>query len=195
MLLPISRATGTIASAASRNMAGAPTPGRARAAIAIGTNTSIQCCDHLPACFDMDVPRLEEQPMRCGWALDDRAQPAKAAAAGQRKSGNNGRLHCRSGVNDRRTCCSGPRPLHHPVVLPGRARISRDRLARAHGRKCRPAGWLKTEIPVESFEQSARQLLQLGAEIEVLSPTALRSAVAREAAAVSARYARRQPAG
>ncbi len=54
--------------------------------------------------------------------------------------------------------------------------------------KVRPAGWVKAEIPVESFQQSARQLLRLGAEVEVIGPPALRNAVADEAKKVAAIY-------
>ena len=52
----------------------------------------------------------------------------------------------------------------------------------AKSRKSRPAGWVTAEIPVEDFARSARQLLRLGAEIEILAPPALRKAVADEAA-------------
>lgn len=55
--------------------------------------------------------------------------------------------------------------------------------------KAKPEGWIKAEIPVESFAQSARQLLRLGAEIEVISPPALRAAIASEAARVAKLYA------
>jgi predicted DNA-binding transcriptional regulator YafY len=54
--------------------------------------------------------------------------------------------------------------------------------------KARPAGWVKAEIPVEDVSQSARQLLRLGAEVEVLGPPALRKAVAEEARRVAALY-------
>ncbi|MFO1338707.1 MAG: WYL domain-containing protein [Burkholderiaceae bacterium] len=49
-------------------------------------------------------------------------------------------------------------------------------------------GWVVAEIPIESAEYSARQLLRLGTEAEVLSPPAVRAAVAHEAAQVSALY-------
>jgi predicted DNA-binding transcriptional regulator YafY len=49
-------------------------------------------------------------------------------------------------------------------------------------------GWRTAAIPVETPAVAARQLLRLGAEIEVLSPPALRSAIAREAAAVTKLY-------
>lgn len=54
--------------------------------------------------------------------------------------------------------------------------------------KARPEGWVKAEIPVEDISQSARQLLRLGANVEVLGPPALRKAVADEARKVAALY-------
>jgi predicted DNA-binding transcriptional regulator YafY len=54
--------------------------------------------------------------------------------------------------------------------------------------KCAPAGWIKAEIPVEGVDYVARQLLRIGADIEVLGPPALRDAVAREAQRVADLY-------
>jgi predicted DNA-binding transcriptional regulator YafY len=51
-------------------------------------------------------------------------------------------------------------------------------------RPCEPHGWVTAEIPIESPNYSARQLLRLGAEMEVLAPRELRSAVLKEARAV-----------
>ena len=59
----------------------------------------------------------------------------------------------------------------------------------AKSRKAKPEGWVVAEIPVESVEQSARQLLRLGAEVEVLGPPELRRAVAAEARRVAQFYA------
>jgi len=56
--------------------------------------------------------------------------------------------------------------------------------------RAKPAGWVKAEIPVEDAGQSARQLLRLGAEVEVLSPPELRKAVAEEARKVAKMYAK-----
>ena len=56
----------------------------------------------------------------------------------------------------------------------------------------RPAqrkGWIEAEMPIEAPEYSARQLLRLGAEVEILAPAELRKALAREARAVLALYA------
>lgn len=55
---------------------------------------------------------------------------------------------------------------------------------------CAPQGWVRAEIPVENTEQAVRQLLRLGAEVEVLAPPALRAAIAAEAKATAARYAK-----
>jgi len=57
-------------------------------------------------------------------------------------------------------------------------------------RKLGREGWVEAEIPVESIEYSARQLLRLGAEIEVVSPPSLRAAVAAEVGKVAAIYAK-----
>ena len=60
----------------------------------------------------------------------------------------------------------------------------------AQHRACKPASWVKAEIPIESVALAARQLLRLGADVEVLEPAALRAAIAREAENVAALYAR-----
>jgi predicted DNA-binding transcriptional regulator YafY len=61
--------------------------------------------------------------------------------------------------------------------------------ADAQHRACKPKGWVKAEIPIESVALAARQLLRLGAEVEVLEPAPLRAAIAREAESVAALYA------
>jgi predicted DNA-binding transcriptional regulator YafY len=55
-------------------------------------------------------------------------------------------------------------------------------------RRCAPAGWVKADIPVEGVDYAARQLLRLGADVEVLGPPALRDAIAREARQVASLY-------
>lgn len=57
-------------------------------------------------------------------------------------------------------------------------------------RACKRAGWVRAEIPVEGADYSARQLLRLGAELEVIAPASLRKAVADEAQRVAALYAK-----
>ncbi|WP_395685630.1 helix-turn-helix transcriptional regulator [Caenimonas koreensis] len=51
-------------------------------------------------------------------------------------------------------------------------------------------GWMQAELPIESPAYSARQILRLGTEVEVLAPPEVRRAVAREAAAVARRHLR-----
>ncbi|MBX9745872.1 MAG: transcriptional regulator [Hyphomonadaceae bacterium] len=53
---------------------------------------------------------------------------------------------------------------------------------------CRPAGWVKAEIPVEANAHAVRQILRIGGEIEVIGPSALRETVRREAQAIVARH-------
>jgi predicted DNA-binding transcriptional regulator YafY len=49
-------------------------------------------------------------------------------------------------------------------------------------------GWFAAQMPYETADYSARQILRLGREVEVLSPPNLRAAVAAEAAAVASCY-------
>jgi predicted DNA-binding transcriptional regulator YafY len=58
---------------------------------------------------------------------------------------------------------------------------------------CAEPGWSIAQMPFESVDYSARQLLRLGAEIVVLAPAALRIAVVAEAAAVAKLYRARAP--
>lgn len=60
--------------------------------------------------------------------------------------------------------------------------------AAENGKACKPEGWIRAEIPVEGTDHAAHQMLRLGAEVEVLKPTELRDAVAREARKVAALY-------
>lgn len=53
---------------------------------------------------------------------------------------------------------------------------------------CGREGWVAAQLPIETPEYSARQLLRLGAEVEVLAPPALREALRREAEAILALY-------
>lgn len=50
------------------------------------------------------------------------------------------------------------------------------------------SGWIEAEIPIESVERATWQLLHLGAEVEVLTPVALRRRLATEAGRVQALY-------
>ncbi len=58
----------------------------------------------------------------------------------------------------------------------------------ATARPCGRPGWVEAEIAVEATDYAARQLLRLGAEVEVMAPDALRSAVLCEASAVTDMY-------
>lgn len=63
------------------------------------------------------------------------------------------------------------------------------------GRTGRPldgprAGWIEAELPLEPGDPAVRQLLRLGAEMEVISPPELRAAVAAQAAAIARRHRR-----
>jgi predicted DNA-binding transcriptional regulator YafY len=49
-------------------------------------------------------------------------------------------------------------------------------------------GWRDVEVPIESVEHAASQLLSLGAEMQVLAPEALRTELKRRAEAVAALY-------
>jgi predicted DNA-binding transcriptional regulator YafY len=65
----------------------------------------------------------------------------------------------------------------------------------AEHRPCSPRGWVKADMPVENVERATRQVLRLGAEIEVLEPAKLRQAVAQEAARTAALYAAKRKRG
>lgn len=64
--------------------------------------------------------------------------------------------------------------------------------AEASQRPSKVPGWIEAEIPIESPEYSARQLLRLGAEVEVLAPAELRAAILREAERVVGVYGKRR---
>lgn len=53
---------------------------------------------------------------------------------------------------------------------------------------CKPDGWIKATIPVEADEIAARQLLYLGAEMEVLEPRELRTTLVEHAKQIAAQY-------
>lgn len=54
-----------------------------------------------------------------------------------------------------------------------------------------PAGWMRAELPIESVEHAAGELLRFGADIEVLEPKELRASIRRMAAQVERLYSRR----
>ena len=49
-------------------------------------------------------------------------------------------------------------------------------------------GWIRAVVPIESVEQACREFLALGADIEVLEPSALRARLAAAARATAALY-------
>ena len=51
------------------------------------------------------------------------------------------------------------------------------------------AGWVQAEIPIETIDHAARELLKLGVEVEVLTPSELRQAMRDAATTLAARYA------
>lgn len=61
--------------------------------------------------------------------------------------------------------------------------------ANASRRAAKPAGWFRVEIPIESVAHATGQMLSLGAEVEVLEPAALRTAVLAAARTIARRYA------
>lgn len=67
--------------------------------------------------------------------------------------------------------------------------------ARAFTSAHRPSGkegWREAEVPIEGVAHTARQLLRLGGDVEVVRPAALREAVLEEARKIVARHARRR---
>lgn len=56
-------------------------------------------------------------------------------------------------------------------------------------------GWIEVTIPIENIDHAADQLMRLGAEVEVLSPTELRAQMARTASALAMIYGRRVSKG
>lgn len=72
--------------------------------------------------------------------------------------------------------------------LSGLSAAAADAVARAPKRRD-AQGWRRITIPIESIEYSARDLLRLGAECEVVEPAALRARIAAMAREVAALYA------
>lgn len=75
------------------------------------------------------------------------------------------------------------------AVLPAAAEL----IARTRA-PCDRTGWSTAEMPIESVRYSARQILRLGAEIEVLAPDSLRAEVLLEAQKLVALYRGRKNA-
>jgi predicted DNA-binding transcriptional regulator YafY len=72
----------------------------------------------------------------------------------------------------------------------GRLRALNPAVAAAADRTAAAAedGWIEATIPIESIDHTARELLRLGAELEVLTPAALRDEMRRTARGLAALY-------
>ena len=55
-------------------------------------------------------------------------------------------------------------------------------------------GWVRCTIPIESVEYGVRELMRLGADVEVVAPAALRARMAQIARDMTDRHAQRRPA-
>lgn len=79
-------------------------------------------------------------------------------------------------------------------ISPTGRRLLRDTNAAAHealeaaNTPCKPAGWVRAKVPVESIAVAKGLLLRLGAEVKVRGPNELRDAVAAEADKVADLY-------
>lgn len=79
-------------------------------------------------------------------------------------------------------------------VSPAGRKLLRETMAAASEaleavhKPCRPEGWVKADVPIETSAMAARQFLRLGADVEVLAPATLRSAIAEESRRVAAFY-------
>ncbi|MEZ5960951.1 MAG: YafY family protein [Hyphomonadaceae bacterium] len=81
-------------------------------------------------------------------------------------------------------------------VSPAGRRFLRDTNAGAHealcadNKPCKPEGWVRARVPIESIDLAKRQFMHLGAELKVVEPPELRVAIADEAKKVAALYKR-----
>jgi predicted DNA-binding transcriptional regulator YafY len=57
---------------------------------------------------------------------------------------------------------------------------------------CKPAGWIKAEVPFEDSPHGLRQFLRIGSEIEVLEPATIRSKMTAETQKLAKLYTRRR---
>jgi predicted DNA-binding transcriptional regulator YafY len=58
-----------------------------------------------------------------------------------------------------------------------------------HARPCQREGWVETEVPIESIDHAARELLRLGDQGEVLAPADLRAQLAQALRRAAGLYA------
>jgi predicted DNA-binding transcriptional regulator YafY len=61
--------------------------------------------------------------------------------------------------------------------------------AYANARPCEREGWIETEVPIESIDHAAHEMLRLGDQGEVLAPAELRARLAQALHAAAAHYA------
>lgn len=83
-------------------------------------------------------------------------------------------------------------------ISPAGRRLLRDTNAAAHEAlvtehaACKPAGWVRARVPIESIEMATGMFLRLGADVKVRAPPELRTAIAAEARKIAALYRRRR---
>ncbi len=83
-------------------------------------------------------------------------------------------------------------------ISPAGRRLLRDTNAAAHEAlvtehaACKPAGWARARVPIESIEMATGMFLRLGADVKVRAPPELRTAIAAEARKIAALYRRRR---
>ncbi|MBX3509689.1 MAG: WYL domain-containing protein [Hyphomonadaceae bacterium] len=81
-------------------------------------------------------------------------------------------------------------------ISPTGRRFLRDTNAAAHealsaaSEPCKPEGWVRARVPIESVDLAKRQFMHLGADLRVVEPPELRAAIAEEAMQVAALYRR-----
>jgi predicted DNA-binding transcriptional regulator YafY len=79
--------------------------------------------------------------------------------------------------------------LHRADAVVRLAPGAAGRLPGAQTLAIEAGNWVRAVVPIESVEQACRELLALGADIEVLEPPALRAQLAAAARATAALYA------
>ena len=76
-----------------------------------------------------------------------------------------------------------------PQALPELAHLLGRAVAQAAQRGAAdPDGWVRAWIPIETESHAERELLRLGAQVEVLEPASLRQRMAQTASALAAQY-------
>lgn len=81
-------------------------------------------------------------------------------------------------------------------VSPTGRRVLRDTYAAAYealsakNEPCKPDGWVRARVPIETIDVAKRQFLRLGADVKVIGPAVLRAAIADEARRIASIYKR-----